>query len=217
MLWSVHTPTRRPWDAVIVTLAYHDAGEGPGIVLRGTTDDDLYLYLGLIPGRRAPRPIPGPRGMMMGLRTDRPFFHGTKAGFSRGGFLFPREWHGGTGTTAPVNSGREVSQDAVEWVYVTRDLALAWLYATHASGRGKPKVLVVAPYGTIEPDPEHSVRSDAWRCQSAKVKRVLFRDQVETLLREEYGADFDIDDIGWASEESVGDLARKEAHHAAAG
>lgn len=55
---------------------------------------------------------------------------------------------------------------------MTTDLTLAWVYAWHAPGRGKPKVLTIEPRGVIEPDPEHSVRMDAWRCEWAKVTRV---------------------------------------------
>lgn len=58
-------------------------------------------------------------------------------------------------------------------MYVTRDLDLAWVYAYHATGRGRPKVLVVRPTGGLERDPEHSLRMDAWRTESAKVLRVL--------------------------------------------
>lgn len=102
------------------------------------------------------------------------FFHGTRRGFGRGGYLFPRTFHGGEGTAAPVNSGQAPSADADGWVYLTEEIDLAWAYAYAAPGRGKPKVLEVEPYGVVEPDPEHGPRMKAWRCNgSARVVRVL--------------------------------------------
>lgn len=107
-------------------------------------------------------------------RPEADWFHGTRRGFrGGGGLLVPRSVHGSTPTGAPVNVGREALSDASQWVYLTRNLDLAWVYAWHASGRGKPKVLRVQPHGVIELDPEHSARMDAWRCEWATVQHVL--------------------------------------------
>lgn len=102
-----------------------------------------------------------------------PLYHGTRQGFSRGGLLLPRAEHGGAGTAAPVNPGRQVPADASRWVYGTGSLDLAWVYAWHAVGRGRPKVLVLHPHGAPRSDPEHSPAADAWRCEWATVTRVL--------------------------------------------
>lgn len=100
-------------------------------------------------------------------------YHGTRRGFSAGGYLFPRSHHGGAKTAAPVNEGRVELGDRDEWVYMTTSLDLAWAYAWAAPGRGRPKVLVVRPAGVIEPDPEHSPQMGAWRTEMAKVTSVL--------------------------------------------
>jgi hypothetical protein len=42
------------------------------------------------------------------------WYHGTRAGFTRGGYLFPRSAHGGPPTTAPLNPGRVQPTDDVE-------------------------------------------------------------------------------------------------------
>lgn len=101
------------------------------------------------------------------------WYHGTRRGFTRGGVLIPRSHHGRTGTSAPTAPGRSSPASADQYVYLTRDLNLAWVYAWHAPGRGRPKVLVVAPHGDLEPDPEHSREMDAWRCDWATVRQVL--------------------------------------------
>lgn len=101
-------------------------------------------------------------------------YHGTRAGFrGRGGLLVSRSFHGGPGTTAPLNPGRVQPVDAPDWVYLTTDETLAWVYAWHAPGKGKPKVLIVSSIDGLEPDPEHSAAMTAWRCRSARVDRVL--------------------------------------------
>lgn len=61
---------------------------------------------------------------------DSSWYYGTRRGFRPGGYLFPRSWHHGLGTTAPVNPGTTPPQDAGNWVYLTRDLNVAWVYAT---------------------------------------------------------------------------------------
>lgn len=101
------------------------------------------------------------------------WYHGTRRGFSRGGYLFPRVFHKGAGTSAGTNPGRASTSDADLWVYLTLSLDLAWAYAYCASGRGRPKVLVVTPFGSVEPDPEHSAAMQAYRCHSARVTAVL--------------------------------------------
>lgn len=105
--------------------------------------------------------------------TDDVWYHGTRRGFRPGGYLFPRAFHGSIGTTAPLAPGQAAPSDSDQWVYVTRSVDLAWVYAFHGTGRGRPKVLVVRPSGGLEPDPEHSAAMDAWRTQSARVLRVL--------------------------------------------
>jgi hypothetical protein len=57
---------------------------------------------------------------------------------------------------------------------MTGSLDLAWVYAWMAPGRGKPKVLVVVPLGSVELDPEHSPDMDAWRAEAARVVDVLY-------------------------------------------
>lgn len=101
-------------------------------------------------------------------------YHGTRAGYrGPGGLVLPRATHGGPGTSAPVNAGQAAPADAGRWVYATESLDLAWVYAWHAPGRGRPKVLVIEPRGTLEPDPEHSPAMTAWRCEWATVSAVL--------------------------------------------
>lgn len=118
-------------------------------------------------------PTRGPADLAKPLKETHMWYHGTRRGFTRGGFLFPRSMHGGTATNAPTTEGKHSPASAEDWVYITGDLDLAWAYAFHAAGRGRPKVLVVEPVGPIEHDPEHSHRMDAWRCEWAKVTRVL--------------------------------------------
>lgn len=113
--------------------------------------------------------------------SDDVWYHGTRRGFRGGGYLFPRAWHGSAGTTAPLTPGEKMPDDSDQYVYVTRSLDLAWVYAFHAAGRGRPKVLVVEPSGGLEPDPEHSAAMDAWRTESARVLRVL----IEPTMTEE--------------------------------
>lgn len=126
----------------------------------------------------------------MSDRNTQKWFHGTRRGFTRGGYLFPRNDHGGPGTTAPTNPGMTSPEDSADWVHITRDPVLAWAYAWSAPGRGKPKVLTVEPHGPVEDDPEHSVRMDAWRCEWAKVVAV---DTDPALSEEEALA-------GWATD-----------------
>lgn len=101
------------------------------------------------------------------------FYHGTRKGFSKGGYLFPRSFHKGAGTYAPLKPGFEPRKDAEDYIYITTSETLAWVYAWHAPGRGRPKVLVVEPHGVIERDPEHSIDMEAYRCDGiAKVLSV---------------------------------------------
>jgi hypothetical protein len=102
------------------------------------------------------------------------FYHGTRRGFSRGGFLMPKRFHQQQDqTSAPLIPGKERARDSDDWVYVTTSPELAWVYAWCAPGRGKPKVLVVEPSGPIERDPEHSPGMEAYRTSMAKVVAVL--------------------------------------------
>ena len=99
------------------------------------------------------------------------FYHGTRRGFRPGGYVFPQSFHGEEGTSAPLTSGSQQPDDAGRWAYVTTSLELAWVYAWHAPGRGRPKVLVVRPAG-LQEDPEHSPYMQAFRCESARVLKV---------------------------------------------
>lgn len=101
------------------------------------------------------------------------WYHGTRAGFrGRGGLLLPKSKTGAQGTSYPVNPGMTVPADAGAYCYVTRDREVAEVYAEHAPGRGRPKVLTVQPHGDVTRDPEHGPGTDAWRCESATVLKV---------------------------------------------
>lgn len=102
------------------------------------------------------------------MSDDPVFYHGTRRPFRPGGWLFPRSFHGDPGTSAPLNPGRKAPTDAADYVYVTTSRTVAWVYAWHAHGRGRPRVLRVDPHG-LEHDPEHSPRMQAYRCSSARV------------------------------------------------
>lgn len=108
-----------------------------------------------------------------------PLFHGTRRAFTRGGILIPRHDHGGAEANAPTNPGAVAPVESAGWVYVTERLDVVWAYAWAAPGRGKPKVLVVAPRGVVEPDPEHSPAMAAWRCEWAKITQVLVEPTVD--------------------------------------
>jgi len=98
-------------------------------------------------------------------------YHGTRRGFTPGGWLMPRAFHNGAATTAPATTSLPEARDHI---YVTTDLTLAWVYAWHAPGRGKPKVLIVEPTATLEHDPEHSAQMPAYRAEGmARVVTVL--------------------------------------------
>ncbi len=108
------------------------------------------------------------------------FYHGTRQAFrGHGGVLIPRSVHGGKPTTAPLNPGQEAAPDCEDYVYVTEDLDLAWVYAWHAEGRARPRVAEVTDFDDLEPDPESSARSRAWRCKFARVVRVHLEPTVE--------------------------------------
>lgn len=98
-------------------------------------------------------------------------YHGTRRGFTPGGWLLPRSDHGGPATSAPAS--RALPQNE-QHIYLTTDLDLAWVYAWHAPGRGRPKVLVVEPTQPIQHDPEHSPQMPAYRSRGmAHVAAVL--------------------------------------------
>lgn len=101
--------------------------------------------------------------------TPPPLFHGTRRGFRKGGLLLPRCSHGGQGTSAPAT---RTLPDADRFVYVTTSRTLAWVYAWHAVGRGKPRVLTVRPLSDVWGDPEHSPAMEAYRCEAAVVVAV---------------------------------------------
>ena len=103
------------------------------------------------------------------------FYHGTRVGFrSRGGLLLPRAKHGGPGTTAPLHPGETPQHDAADYVYVTTNPMVAWVYAWCAPGRGRPRVLTVRPTSDVQRDPEHSLEVEAYRCEAAIVEAVDF-------------------------------------------
>lgn len=101
------------------------------------------------------------------------WYHGTRAGFMAGGLVLPRNETGALPTTAPLNPGMRLPADQGEYVYMTRDLDVAWNYARASSGKGKPKVLVISPLDRPERDREHGPNTDAWRCKAATVVRVI--------------------------------------------
>lgn len=104
-----------------------------------------------------------------------PLYHGTRAGFQKGGLLMPRTFHGSTRkTTAPLRPGKEERPDSERFVYVTTSKMLAWVYAWHSTGRGRPRVLTVKPLSEVWYDPEHSREMEAYRCEAAVVEAVDF-------------------------------------------
>jgi len=101
------------------------------------------------------------------VRDEQPvtWYHGTRRGFTSGGYVTDREWHKSSdGTSAPLRPGKESPADAVHYTYLTTSPLLAWVYAWCAPGRGKPKVLTVEPMGNVYRDPEHSPDMEAYRC-----------------------------------------------------
>jgi hypothetical protein len=110
------------------------------------------------------------------------FYHGTRRGFTRGGYLMPRTFTGKSdSTTAPLKPGKSTASDSDRYVYITTSKILAWVYAWHAPGRGKPKVLTVEVLGAVERDPEHSLDMEAYRTDMAKVINV----DTEPIITEE--------------------------------
>lgn len=117
------------------------------------------------------------------------FYHGTRRGFTKRGILVPRSQHGGPGTSAPAT--RQYAR-ALGMVHATEIEELAWVYAWHAPGRGRPKVLVLEPHGMMEPDPEHSPEMKAWSIEWATVVDVL----TEPLVTEQEARE------GWTTQGS---------------
>lgn len=102
------------------------------------------------------------------------FYHGTRRGFSKSGWVTPRTFNKGRATRAPLQHGCVARPDAERYVYVTTDIHLAWAYAYEAPGPGSPKVLQVEPHGSVTPDPEHSHAMEAYRVDGwAKVVAVI--------------------------------------------
>lgn len=104
-------------------------------------------------------------------------YHGTRRGFTPGGWLMPRAHHGGDPTTAPAHGSLP---DSAHHIYVTTDLDLAWAYAWHAPGRGRPKVVLVEPSAPIEHDPEHSPSMPAYRSRGIGRIRAVLTDPTVT-------------------------------------
>lgn len=108
-----------------------------------------------------------------------PLYHGTRRGFTKRGLLMPRTFHQSKQvTTAPLMPGKQPREDSEQYVYVTTSKILAWAYAWAATGRGRPRVLTVAPLGPVWPDPEHSVDMEAYRCEAAVVVDVDFEPMI---------------------------------------
>ena len=75
------------------------------------------------------------------------WFHGTRRGFGRGGFLTPASFHGAG------QANRLDDYDGAEgYVFLTPDREVAEMFARSAKGRGRPKVLTVEPTADVEPD-----------------------------------------------------------------
>jgi hypothetical protein len=100
------------------------------------------------------------------------FYHGTRAGFSVGGWLVPYADHR-SGSARPGHQG----EHSTTFTYFTTDRELAEWYALNSRGRGKPKVLTVVPSARIEhdPSPYDDEREDQYRSKGwAKVVGVYF-------------------------------------------
>lgn len=97
------------------------------------------------------------------------FYHGTRRPFGPGGLLLPGEQAGAD------NHGLGRS----DWVYVTTDLDLAIEYAKVAQGRGRAKVVEVAPWGEMFVDNSTvgGQEQDSYRCEAAKVLRRVWMEQ----------------------------------------
>ena len=74
------------------------------------------------------------------------WFHGTRAGFTKGGLLLPPSVTGRALTAALVTPGKARPEASNAFVYLTRDPFVAGRYAQHAAGRGRPKVLTCLLY-----------------------------------------------------------------------
>lgn len=96
-------------------------------------------------------------------------YHGTRAPFTVGGYLFPPD--DTKATPRPGNSD-------TGWVYVTDDVDLAEWYAHQHPGRGKPRVLTVMPMSPVTHDPSpFDGEDDQYRCEWAKVVAVRILDK----------------------------------------
>lgn len=101
-------------------------------------------------------------------------YHGTRAGFSRGGYLFAQAFHG-----KPARAGH-VGEDSTGYAYATLDHEMAVFYALNdRHGRGKPKVLTVVPLGPCEADPSrYDDEDEQVRCaEGFRVVAVEFIDE----------------------------------------
>lgn len=77
-----------------------------------------------------------------------PLYHGTRAGFGRGGLVLPVALHG-----RRPRSGH-TGDDSTAYAYATPDREMAAFYALNdRHGRGRPRVLTVTPLGPVEADP----------------------------------------------------------------
>lgn len=115
---------------------------------------------------RGPRPVPG---------REPAFYHGTRVGFKKGGYLFPVSFHHGA-----VRPGVRVSEDD-QYIYFTTDFELASFYAVNSKGRGRPKVCTVVPGGPVEHDPStYDGEREQYRSKtSARVVDVQFLEEGE--------------------------------------
>lgn len=112
---------------------------------------------------REPKPVPGQEPV---------FYHGTRVGFKKGGYLFPPSFH--HGATRP---GVRVPEDD-QYIYFVTDFEQATYYALNSKGRGRPKVCTVVPSGPIEHDPStYDGEDEQYRSKtSARIVEVQFVD-----------------------------------------
>lgn len=103
-------------------------------------------------------------------------YHGTRAGFKAGGFVFPADFTGHT----PRAGGRE---GGTAYAYCTDDWDLAEWYAINSKGRGKPKVLTVEPTGPIEHDPSPYDGESEDQYRSLAPLRVVRAEFVEDVAK----------------------------------
>lgn len=94
------------------------------------------------------------------------FYHGTRAGFERGGLLLPVD------VTAANQRPGHVPKGTAH-VYVTTDRDLAEWYALNSKGRARPRILTVQPLGPLTDDASpYDHEHNQFRCEAATVVAV---------------------------------------------